>query len=141
MRTTTYYKINVDSPKCGKYSINVDTPNGRDVILRASKRKLFKDVEDKYYITRIQKAWIKNIINSPLTKLVLILAVIALTTAWAVGIICLGMSLFSHLTESNYPFIVITLICCPILLFGFIGILLMVRWIDCLWDDIERYVY
>ena len=141
MRQTTYYRINVDSPKCGKYSINVDTPNGKDVILRASKHKLFKDVEDKYYITRIQKAWIKNIINNPWTKLILILAVIALATAWAVGIVYLGISLLSHLTESNYPFIVIALICCPILLFGIIGVLFMVRWIDYLWDDIERYTY
>lgn len=78
MRKTTYYKINVNSPKCGRYSINIDTPDGRDVILRASIRKLFKDTEDKYYITRIQKAWVKNILNNPFTKLILILAIIVL---------------------------------------------------------------
>lgn len=69
MRKTTYYKINVNSPKYGKYSINADTPNERNIIFHASKHKLFKDAEDKYYVTHIQKAYIKNIFNNSFTTI------------------------------------------------------------------------
>lgn len=48
------YKIHVDSPKTGIYSFEVNGDFEGAAQLIASKTNLFKDVEDKYHITKFE---------------------------------------------------------------------------------------